>query len=359
MARLFEPLTLRGITLPNRIGVSPMCQYSCEDGLATDWHLVHLGSRAVGGAGLVMTEASAVTPEGRISPQDLGIWSDAHAEPLGRIAAFIRSQKAVPGIQLAHAGRKASHSRPWEGDRWLEPAAGGWTPIAPSPLPYGPVPPPREMDARDLAEVKDAFAAAARRAVAAGFQVVELHAAHGYLLHEFLSPLSNDRSDAYGGSLEARMRFPLEVAGAVRDALPDALPLLVRVSATDWVQGGWDLEDTVAFAARLRALGADLVDCSSGGLDPAARITSGPGYQVPFAEAVRRGAGIPTAAVGLITAPQQAEAILQAGQADLILLGREALRDPYWPLHAADALGRKVSWPAQYLRAAHRDTPAR
>ncbi|MBS1582687.1 MAG: NADH:flavin oxidoreductase/NADH oxidase [Acidobacteria bacterium] len=359
MARLFEPLTLRGITLPNRIGVSPMCQYSCEDGFASDWHLVHLGSRAVGGAGLVLTEAAAVTPEGRISPQDLGLWSDAHAEPLARIAAFIRSQQAVPGIQLAHAGRKASRSRPWEGDRWMEAAEGGWTRLGPSPLPYGPVPPPRAMDAADLAAVRDAFVAAAGRAVDAGFQVVELHAAHGYLLHEFMSPLSNHREDAYGGSPEARMRFPLEVAEAVRAAMPEALPLFVRVSATDWVEGGWTLEDTVAFAARLKALGADLVDCSSGGLDPGARITSGPNYQVPFAEAVRREAGIPTAAVGLITAPPQAEAILQAGQADLILLGREELRDPYWPLHAADALEHKAPWPAQYLRAAHRDTPAR
>ena len=359
MARLFEPLTLRGVTLPNRIGVSPMCQYSCEDGLATDWHLVHLGSRAAGGAGLVMTEAAAVAPEGRISPQDLGIWSDAQAEPLARIAAFLRSQKAVPGIQLAHAGRKASRSRPWEGDRWLGPEEGGWMPLAPSPLPYGPVPPPRAMEDADLAAVKAAFVAAARRAVAAGFQVVELHAAHGYLLHEFLSPLSNQRADTYGGGREGRMRFPLEVAEAVRAALPDALPLLVRVSATDWVEGGWTLEDTVAFAARLEALGADLVDCSSGGLDPSARITSGPGYQVPFAEAVRRDAEIPTAAVGLITDPDQAEGILQAGQADLILLAREELRDPYWPLHAAEALGQKVPWPAQYLRAAHRDTPAR
>lgn len=358
MARLFEPLTLRGITLPNRIGVSPMCQYSCEDGFATDWHLVHLGSRAVGGAGLVLTEAAAVTPEGRISPQDLGIWSDAHAEPLARIAAFIRSQQAVPGIQLAHAGRKASRSRPWEGDRWLGETEGGWTPLAPSPLPYGPVPAPRAMNPGDLAAVKAAFVAAARRAVDAGFQVVELHAAHGYLLHEFLSPLSNRREDAYGGSPEARMRFPLEVAEAVRAAMPDALPLLVRVSATDWVEGGWTLEDTVAFTARLKALGADLVDCSSGGLDPAARITSGPNYQVPFAEAVRREARIPTAAVGLITAPPQAEAILQAGQADLILLGREELRDPYWPLHAAEVLQHKVPWPAPYLRASHRDTPA-
>lgn len=359
MARLFEPLTLRGITLPNRIGVSPMCQYSCEDGFATDWHLVHLGSRAVGGAGLVLTEAAAVSPEGRISPQDLGLWSDAHAEPLARIAAFIRSQQAVPGIQLAHAGRKASRSRPWEGDRWLEASEGGWMPLAPSPLPYGPVPPPRAMDVEDLAAVKAAFVAAARRAVDAGFQVVELHAAHGYLLHEFLSPLSNHREDAYGGSPDARMRFPLEVTEAVRAAMPEALPLLVRVSATDWVEGGWTLEDTVAYAARLKALGVDLVDCSSGGLDPGARITSGPGYQVPFAEAVRRETGIPTAAVGLISVPPQAEAILQAGQADLILLGREELRDPYWPLHAADALQHKAPWPAPYLRAAHRDTPAR
>ncbi|HJU83607.1 MAG TPA: NADH:flavin oxidoreductase/NADH oxidase [Holophagaceae bacterium] len=359
MAHLFEPLALRGLTLPNRIGVSPMCEYSCADGFANDWHLVHLGSRAVGGAGLVMTEATAVAPEGRISPQDLGLWSDAHAEPLARIAAFIRGQKAVPGLQLAHAGRKASRSRPWDGDRPLDAADGGWTTLAPSALAFGDGAVPAAMTEADLAAVKATFASAASRALAAGFQVLEVHAAHGYLLHEFLSPLSNRRTDRYGGSLEARMRYPLEVVAAVRAVCPDGTPLLVRVSATDWMLGGWDLEDTLVFAKRLKAEGVDLVDCSSGGLDPGARITTGPGYQVPFAEAVRRGAELPTAAVGLITEPAQADAIIREGQADLVFLARQELRDPYWPLHAADALGFNVPWPAQYLRAAHRDTPAR
>lgn len=359
MPHLFEPLALRGVTLPNRIGVSPMCQYSCVDGLATDWHLVHLGSRAVGGAGLVLTEAAAVTPEGRISPQDLGAWSDAHFEPLARIAAFVRAQKAVPGIQLAHAGRKASRSRPWDGDRYLAGHEGGWTPEAPSALPFGATEPPAALDAAGLGRVREAFAAAARRAVAAGFQAVEVHAAHGYLLHEFLSPLSNRREDRYGGAFGNRIRFPLEVVAAVRAACPDTTPLLVRVSATDWMPGGWNLEDTVDFAKRLKGEGVDLVDCSSGGLDPAARIATGPGYQVPFAEAVRRDAGLATAAVGLITEPEQAERIIALGQADLVLLARQELRDPYWPLHAAEVLGHRVPWPAPYLRAAHRDTPAR
>ena len=356
---LLSPITLRGLTLKNRIVVSPMCQYSCEDGFATDWHLVHLGSRAVGGAGLVMTEAAAISPEGRISPQDLGLWSDAHAAPLARIVAFIRGQKSVAGIQLAHAGRKASRSRPWEGDRYLDRDEGGWRPFAPSPLPFGDTPPPAEMTGVDLQKVQGDFVAAAKRAVGAGFQVIELHAAHGYLLHEFLSPLSNQRVDRYGGTFEHRTRFVVEVVEAVRAAIPESMPLLVRISASDWMEGGWTLEDTLALAKRLKTAGVDLVDCSSGGADPRAKIVTGPGYQVPFAEAVRRGAGLPTAAVGLITAPAQADQILRDGQADLVFLAREELRDPYWPLHAADTLHQKVPWPAQYLRAAGRDTPAR
>ena len=359
MAHLFEPLTLRGVTLPNRIGVSPMCQYSCVDGFATDWHLVHLGSRAVGGAGLVMTEAAAVSPEGRISPQDLGIWSDAHAEPLARIAAFISGQKTVAGIQLAHAGRKASRSRPWEGDRYLDLDEGGWKPFAPSPLPFGDTPSPAEMTGVDMAKAQSDFVAAAKRAVGAGFQVMELHAAHGYLLHEFLSPFSNQRVDRYGGSFENRIRFVMEVVDALRGAVPDSMPLLVRVSASDWMEGGWTLEDTVALAKRLKSAGVDLVDCSSGGADPRAKIITGPGYQVHFAETVRREAHIATGAVGMITTPEQADQIIGSGQADLVLVARAELRDPHWPLHAADALGHQVPWPAQYLRAAHRDTAAR
>lgn len=359
MVHLFEALSLRGVTLPNRIGVSPMCQYSCEEGMAHDWHLVHLGSRAVGGAGLVMTEAAAVSPEGRISPQDLGIWSDAHAEPLARLTAFIRTQKTVAGIQLAHAGRKASRSRPWEGDRFLAAEEGGWAPLAPSPLPFGTEPPPQVLTEADLAQVRADFVAAAQRSVAVGFHLVELHGAHGYLLHEFLSPLSNQRQDRYGGNFENRIRFPLEVVAALRVVLPESMPLLVRISATDWMEGGWTLEDSVDLCKHLKASGVDLVDCSSGGADPQAKITSGPGYQVPFAEAIRKGAGLPTAAVGMITEPIQADAILRAGQADMVFLAREELRDPYWPLHAANALGQKVPWPPQYLRGAHRDTPAR
>ncbi len=360
MPHLFDPLTLRGLTLPNRIGVSPMCQYSCEDGFAHDWHLVHLGSRAVGGAGLVMTEAAAVTPEGRISPQDLGFWSAAHAEPLARITAFIRSQKSVPGIQLAHAGRKASRSRPWDGDQPLDPTQGGWPTLAPSPVPFDDRElAPQALDDSGIQALTEAFAAAARRAVEAGFQVIELHAAHGYLFHAFLSPLSNRRTDRFGGTFDNRSRFLLETVAAVRRVCPESLPLLVRVSATDWVEGGWTLEDTVDLARRLKGEGVDLVDCSSGGTSPHAKIPSGPGYQVPFAEAVRRGADIPSAAVGLITEPAQADQIVRNGQADLVFLARAELRDPYWPLHAAEALRQQVPWPAPYLRGAHRNTPIR
>jgi 2,4-dienoyl-CoA reductase-like NADH-dependent reductase (Old Yellow Enzyme family) len=349
---LFSPLALRDVMLRNRIAVSPMCQYSSEDGLANDWHLVHLGSRAVGGAGLVMTEASAVSARGRISPQDLGIWEDRHGEPLARVTRFIKSQAAAAGIQLAHAGRKASTRRPSEGGRPLSAAEGGWPVVGPSPIPFAegyPVPEP--LDREGLREVVRQFRAAALRSVAAGFDLIEIHAAHGYLLHSFLSPLSNRRTDDYGGSLENRMRLPLEVVEAVRGAVPKGMPLFVRISATDWVEGGWDVGQSAALARELAARGVDVVDCSSGGAVPGARIPVAAGYQVPLAEAIRREAGIKTAAVGLITEPRQAEAILRAGQADLVMLGRVLLRKPYWPLRAARALGRKVDWPVQYERA--------
>jgi len=350
---LFTPLTLRGVTLRNRIAVSPMCEYSSVDGFADDWHLVHLGSRAVGGAGLVITEAAAVTPEGRISPSDLGIWKDEHVAFLARCTAFIRAHGAAAGIQLAHAGRKASTARPWEGGQQVGAEAGGWTPVAPSAIPFRPEDvTPTALDRAGIRAVVEAFGAAARRSLAAGFDVIELHAAHGYLLHSFLSPLCNQRNDEYGGSFDNRIRLLLEVTAAVRAAWPEHLPLFVRVSATDWVEGGWDLPQSVELARRLGPLGVDLVDCSSGGTVPGAKIPAAPGYQVPFAEAIRRETGLPTGAVGLITEPTQADAIVAGGQADLVLLARELLRDPYWPLHAARALGTKGPWPAQYLRAA-------
>jgi 2,4-dienoyl-CoA reductase-like NADH-dependent reductase (Old Yellow Enzyme family) len=352
MSALFTPLTLRDVTFRNRIFVSPMCQYSSRNGLATDWHLVHLGSRAVGGAGLVMVEATAVRPDGRISPDDSGIWSDEHVRAFARITAFVKEHGAVPGIQLAHAGRKASTAPPWRGEGPVGPENGGWQPVAPSPIAFGEgYPVPREMSRADVEAVRGDFAAAARRAAAAGFEVVELHMAHGYLLHEFLSPLANQRLDDYGGRLENRMRLPVEVATDVRAAWPGHLPLLVRVSATDWVDGGWDLPNTVELARRLKGVGVDLVDCSSGGIVPGVRVPVGPGYQVPFAAAVRSEAGIATGAVGMITQPAQAEEIVATGKADAVLLAREMLRDPYWPLHAASALGVEAPWPVQYLRA--------
>jgi len=349
---LFAPYPLRSITLRNRIAVSPMCQYSSRDGMPTDWHLVHLGSRAVGGAGLVIAEASAVSPEGRISPDDTGLWSDAHAKAWAPIARFVEAQGAVPGIQLAHAGRKASTDAPWRGGRPLGEGAGGWRPVAPSPLPFAEGHPvPGELSSGDIEAVVGAFRDAARRADEAGFLVVEIHMAHGYLLHQFLSPLTNRRADAYGGPLESRMRLPLEVARAVREAFPVERPVFARVWATDWVDGGWDLEQSVAFACCLREAGVDLVDCSSGGTVPDARVPLAPGYQVPFAAAIRERAGTPTGAVGLLTDPAQAEAVVAGGKADIVLLARQMLRDPYWPLHAAMALGDEVPWPVQYLRA--------
>ncbi|HEX6967021.1 MAG TPA: NADH:flavin oxidoreductase/NADH oxidase [Gemmatimonadaceae bacterium] len=352
-SHLFSPLHLREVTMPNRIAVSPMCQYSSIDGFASDWHLVHLGSRAVGGAGLVIAEATAVTAEGRISPGDLGIWSDAHIEPLARCTRFIAEQGSVPGIQLAHAGRKASTAEPWKGDGPLTPEEGGWRPIvAPSAIPFdAKYPVPEALDAGGIALVVAAFASAARRALEAGFQVIELHAAHGYLLHEFLSPLSNTRTDAYGGSFENRTRIVRDVIAAVREVWPERLPLLIRISATDWVEGGWDIEQSVELARTIAPLGVDLIDCSTGGNVPHVRIPVGPGYQVQFAERIRRETNVCTGAVGLITQPVQAEEILRDGKADLILLARQMLRDPYWPLHAAKALGVAVEWPEQYVRA--------
>ena len=352
MSKLFAPFKLGSIEFKNRIFVSPMCQYSSRDGLPTDWHLVHLGSRAVGGAALVMVEATAVSPEGRISPFDSGIWTDEHAQRFERITRFILNQNAIPAIQLAHAGRKASTDVPWQGGRALGEDAGGWQPIAPSAIPFDNGDPvPREMSARDIEAVVEQFVSAARRSLDAGFQVAEVHMAHGYLLHEFLSPLSNRRSDRYGGSLENRLRLPLEVAQAVRSVWPQELPLFVRISSTDWVEGGWDLEQSIALCKQLKKVGIDLIDCSSGALVPHARIPAGPGFQTPFAAAIRQAAGIATGTVGLITSPQQAEQIVATGQADVVLLARELLRDPYWPLHAAQALHAEVAWPVQYERA--------
>ena len=350
---LLTPLTLRGITLRNRIGVSPMCQYSAVEGRAGDWHLVHYGGFATGGAGLVVFEASAVEGRGRISPADLGIWDDAQVEPLARVVRFVESQGAVPALQLAHAGRKASVRVPWEqGGAPLSPKAGGWAVVGPSALPFADGhATPAALDEAGLRGVVAAFGAAARRAVAAGFRAVEVHAAHGYLLHQFLSPLSNQRSDGYGGDFAGRTRLAREVVTAVRAAVPDAMPVLVRVSATDWVDGGWTPDQTVALARDLGGLGVDLVDCSSGGLVPYARVPVAPGYQVGFAERVRREAGVASAAVGMITTPTQAEAIVAGGQADLVLMAREFLRDPHFPLRAATALAVDGPWPRQYLRA--------
>jgi 2,4-dienoyl-CoA reductase-like NADH-dependent reductase (Old Yellow Enzyme family) len=358
--RLFDSVAFRSVVLKNRIAVSPMAQYSCEGGMAGDWHLVHLGAFAVGGAGLVMTEAAAVSPEGRITPNDLGVWDDRHVEPLSRVARFISSQGAVPGIQLAHSGRKGSTRRPWgaggsEGSKApvLRPDEGGWVPVAPSGLAFDDgYPVPASLDEAGIGNVVESFKRAASRALAAGFKVVEIHAAHGYLLHEFLSPISNKRGDRYGGSLENRARLLREVVEAVRKVWPDGLPLFLRVSATDWAEeGGWDLEQTVTLARLVKPLGVDLVDCSSGGMLPKAKVTLGPSYQVPFAEAVKRGAGIATGAVGLITEPGQAEEIVASGKADLVFLARELLRDPHWPLRAARELGVEVPWPPQYERA--------
>lgn len=353
MAHLFEPLKLRDIVLSSRIGIPPMCQYSAHEGMATDWHFVHYGSRAVGGAALMIIEATAVTPEGRISLGDMGIWDDRHIEPLSRIAGFAQQQGCVAAIQLAHAGRKASVGLGWQAQSTLSEAEGGWKTVAPSPLAFGPgYAVPGELDAAAIPGVVASFAAGARRAREAGFQTVEIHAAHGYLLHQFLSPLSNQRKDAYGGSFENRTRLVREVVSAVRAEWPERLPLLIRLSATDWVDGGWNADETVELCRILKGLGVDLVDVSSAGLVPTAKIPAGPGFQTEFAARVRREAGIATAAVGLITSPAQADHIIRSGQADVVLLGREILRNPYWPLAAAQALGQEATWPHQYLRAA-------
>jgi len=354
MSALFEPLTLRGLTLKNRIVVSPMCQYSAQDGFANDWHLVHLGSRAVGGAGLLIQEATAVSPEGRITPEDLGIWKDEHVEFLKRINQFIAAQGSVPGVQLAHAGRKASTYTSWlgPGHGAVPEAAGGWQVVAPSALPFADdYPRPMALDVVGIKKVIADFRSASVRSLAAGFRVIEIHAAHGYLLHEFLSPLSNQRTDTYGGSFENRIRLLLEVTAAVRQAVPEDFPLFVRISATDWAKGGWTADESVQLAIRLRELGVDLVDCSTGGNVEKATIPVGPGYQVAFAERIKRETGLPTGAVGLITTPEEAEKIVADGHADLVLLAREELRDPYFPLHAAHALGASVAWPVQYERA--------
>jgi 2,4-dienoyl-CoA reductase-like NADH-dependent reductase (Old Yellow Enzyme family) len=351
MSALFDPFTLRGETFRNRIGVSPMCQYSCSDGAATDWHLVHLGSRAVGGAGLVCAEATAISAEGRISPGDLGIYQDRHVEALARITRFISAQGAVPAIQLAHAGRKASCQVPWEGGKPLA-AAMSWPTLGPSAVPFDAgYPSPRAMSDSDIIRLIADFASAARRALAAGFQVLEIHAAHGYLLHEFLSPLANRRQDRYGGSWENRCRLLGEVVDAVRSVMPESQPLFVRLSCSDWSEGGWSIEESVELARHLRPRGVDLIDCSSGGQVAQAKIPIGPGYQVPFSERIRREAGIATAAIGMITQSAQADEVVRNGRADLVFMARELLRDPYWPLRHASELHAKAAIPIQYGRA--------
>jgi 2,4-dienoyl-CoA reductase-like NADH-dependent reductase (Old Yellow Enzyme family) len=361
MPHLFDSFTIRDLEFSNRVFVSPMCEYSSVDGYANDWHLVHLGSRAVGGAGLVLTEATAVLPEGRISPQDLGLWKDEHVDFLKRIVSFIHEQGSVAGMQLAHAGRKASTRRPWEGDGVVPETEGGWQNVmAPSAIRFADnYPTPQALTVDGIQQVVRAFAAAARRACDAGFRVIEIHAAHGYLIHEFLSPLSNHRDDSYGGSFENRTRLIREIVTAVRSSWPKGAPLFVRISASDWVEGGWDLEQSIELARTLKQLGVDLIDCSSGGTVPHAKIPAGPGYQTPFAQRIRHEAEILTGAVGMITSAVQAEQIIGTGQADAIVIAREFLRDPYWPLRAAKELGQSISWPVQYLRAAPQDAAAR
>jgi len=352
MSRLFSPLKLRNIEFKNRIFVSPMCQYSSETSMPEDWHFVHLGSRAIGGAALVLTEATAVSPEGRISPRDLGFWSEAHIPAFQRVTSFIKSQGAVPGIQLAHAGRKASTDVPWRSRDALTPEKGGWETVSSSPIPFDRRSPlPRALTEVEVEEMTARFVEAARRSLQAGFEVLEIHMAHGYLFHQFLSPLTNHREDRYGGALENRLRFSLETAKEVRNVWPESLPLFIRISCTDWVENGWDLFQSIELCRGFKDVGVDLIDCSSGGLVPDAKIPAGPGYQVPFAAAIRQQAGITTGAVGLITEPAQAEQIVSTAQADAVLLAREFLRDPYWPLHAARALGIDLPWPKPYERA--------
>lgn len=360
MAQLFEPLKLRDVVLANRIGIPPMCQYSAQDGIASDWHFVHYGSRAVGGAALMIVEATAVDPAGRISPGDLGLWNDSQCEPLARIVRFAQQQGCVAAVQLGHAGRKGGIGLGWQAQRSLTVEEGGWTAVAPSALSFGEgYAVPQQLDTAAIEALITQFSAAAVRAREAGFEVVEIHAAHGYLLHQFLSPLANQRSDAWGGSFDNRTRLVRRVVEAVRGVWPENLPLLVRLSATDWLEGGWNVDETVELCRLLKGLGVDLIDVSSGGLSPLARIPAGPGFQTEFAARVRREAGIPTAAVGLITSPQQADHVIRSGQADLVLVGRDILRDPYWPLHAAQSLGQACAWPPQYLRVAPAGSPAR
>ncbi len=352
MSLLFQPLTIRNIQLKNRIVVSPMCEYSSTDGFANDWHLVHLGSRAVGGAGLIIMEATAVSPEGRISFGDLGIWKDEHINFLKGITTFIKTQGSVPGIQLAHAGRKASHHVPWKGNKSLTAEEGAWQTIAPSAIPHTIGEPlPKAMTPEDIEQLKNDFSEATKRALEAGFEVIEIHAAHGYLFNEFLSPLSNFRTDKYGGSFENRIRLLLEIAANTRKIMGEALPLFVRISATDWVTGGWTEGNSVQLADKLKDAGVDLIDCSSGGNSPEQKIPLGPMYQVPFAEKIKKETTLLTGAVGLITTAREAENILVNGHADLIILARQFLRDPYFPLHAAKELGDNVAWPVQYDRA--------
>jgi len=349
---LFEPLQIRNITFRNRILVSPMCQYSSVDGFANDWHLVHLGSRAVGGAGAVIVEATAVEAIGRISPGDMGLWKDQQIEPFTRITRFVKQQGAVPGIQIAHAGRKASTDVPWRGGQPIVSGEEAWQPVAPSPLAFDSAyPVPRELTVEEIQNTVRAFANCAKRAIDAGFELLELHNAHGYLAHEFLSPLSNKRTDRYGGSLENRMRFSLEIVDAVREVWPERLPLFLRISASDWTEGGWTVDDSVALAKAVKERGVDLIDCSSGGNVPRAKIPLGPGYQVPFAAKLKKEAGILTGAVGMITQAEQANQIIQAGEADVVLLAREFLREPYWPINAAKQLGVPLHVSEQYGRA--------
>ncbi|KAF3362911.1 putative NADPH dehydrogenase C23G7.10c [Chlamydiales bacterium STE3] len=350
---LLSPLSIRKCSLRNRIAVSPMCQYSARDGFAEDWHLVHLGSRAVGGAGLVFVEATAISAEGRISPSDLGIWSDDHVKPLARIADFVEAMGAVPAIQLAHAGRKGSCDSPWNGGASLSAERGGWEVVAPSPIPFFDKM-PRELDVEEIKGVINAFIMAAKRALQAGFKIIEIHAAHGYLLHEFLSPISNQRKDEYGGSLENRMRLLCQVAEQLRFILPEGMPLFVRLSATDWVEGGWDIEQSIILAKRLKEIGVDLIDVSSGGMVKTAKIPVGHNYQVPFAEAIKNQASMLTGAVGLITEPTQANEIITSGQADLVFIAREFLREPYWAIKAQQTLNQNPSWPIQYGYAVQR-----
>lgn len=352
MSILFSPLSIREVTFKNRIVVSPMCQYSAQDGFANDWHLVHLGSRAVGGAGLIIAEATSVTPEGRISPEDLGIWKDEHISELKRITNFIHQHGAVAGVQLSHAGRKASSSSPWNGATQLSLEEGGWQTLAPSAIAFNSNNrPPLALDKQGIERIISSFKAAAERALEAGFKVIEIHAAHGYLINEFLSPLSNQRQDEYGGSFENRIRLLLEVVQAIREVWPESYPLFVRISATDWVENGWQIEDSINLSKILKTKGVDLIDCSSGGVIPGVKIPLVPGYQSPLAEAIRKNANILTATVGLITEPEHAEQLLQDGKADLVLFARESLRNPYFPLLFAQKLNAEIDWPLQYERA--------